>query len=323
MTATTETTRTDSVDVDEPGTPARPARSRHGSFALWLGGAAGLGLLIRLMNVFWWRPTTDRPGYLGYRLWGDAFYYHHQANALADGKFFLNPIRYVFDGVEVASAGHPPLYTIYLAFWSTFGIDGVTAHRVVSGLLGVATIVVVGLVGRRIAGAAVGVIAATIVAVYPFFWINDGMVMSESLVVFVAALVLWTAYAFVRSPTTRNVVFFGLACGAGALTRTEMALLFPLLLVPLAFLARSLAGRQRFKLAVVGCVVGGVLIAPWVLYNLTRFDKPVFLSTGIGQTARGRKLRPGLLRQGHRLLRGVLHRPVPAGRRVGAGQRAA
>ncbi len=236
------------------------------------------------MNVFWWRPTTDRAGYLGYRLWGDAFYYHHQANALADGKFFLNPIRYVFDGVEVASAGHPPLYTIYLAFWSTFGIDGVTAHRVVSGLLGVATIVVVGLVGRRIAGAAVGVIAATILAVYPFFWINDGMVMSESLVVLVAALVLWTAYAFVRSPTTRNVVFFGLACGAGALTRTEMALLFPLLLVPLAFLARSLAGRQRFKLAVVGCVVGGVLIAPWVLYNLTRFDKPVFLSTGIGQT---------------------------------------
>ena len=110
------------------------------------------------------------------------------------------------------------------------------------------------------------------------------MVMSESLVVLVAALVLWTAYAFVRSPTTRNVVFFGLACGAGALTRTEMALLFPLLLVPLAFLARSLAGRQRFKLAVVGCVVGGVLIAPWVLYNLTRFDKPVLLSTGIGQT---------------------------------------
>ncbi len=284
MTATTATNRPGSVDVDEPGTPARPARSRHGSFALWLGGAAGLGLLIRLMNVFWWRPTTDRPGYLGYRLWGDAFYYHHQANALADGKFFLNPIRYVFEGVEVASAGHPPLYTMYLAFWSTFGIDGVTAHRVVSGLLGVATIIVVGLVGRRIAGSAVGVIAATIVAVYPFFWINDGMVMSESLVVLVAALVLWTAYAFVQSPTTRHAVFLGLACGAGALTRTEMALLFPLLLVPLAFLARSLAGRQRFKLAVVGCVVGGVLIAPWVAYNLTRFDKPVFLSTGIGQT---------------------------------------
>ena len=44
------------------------------------------------------------------------------------------------------------------------------------------------------------------------------------------------------------------------LTRTEMALLFPLLLVPLALLARSLARRERFKLAVVGCVVGAALI---------------------------------------------------------------
>jgi 4-amino-4-deoxy-L-arabinose transferase-like glycosyltransferase len=286
MTATTESSRTGAldVDVDDPQAPARRGRSRSGSFGLWLGGAAGLGLLIRLMNVFWWRPTTDRPGYLGYRLWGDAFYYHHQANELADGKFFINPIKYVFDGVEVASAGHPPLYTIYLSFWSFFGIDSVTAHRVVSGFLGVATIIVVGFVGRRLAGNAAGVIAATIVAVYPFFWINDGMVMSESLVVLVAAVVLATAYSFVRSPNTRNAVWFGLACGAGALTRTEMALLFPLLLVPLALLARTLARRDRFKLAVVGCVVGAALVAPWVAFNLARFDKPVFLSTGIGNT---------------------------------------
>ena len=63
-----------------------------------------------------------------------------------------------------------------------------------------------------------------------------------------------------------------------------MALLFPLLLVPLAFLARSLARRQRFKLAVVGCAVGAALILPWVTFNLVRFDNPVFLSTGIGNT---------------------------------------
>ena len=74
--------------------PLRPGTQR--SFTLWARrGVAAIGLAMRMMNVFWWRPTTDRPGYLGYRLWGDAFYYHHQANALADGKFFINPIRYV------------------------------------------------------------------------------------------------------------------------------------------------------------------------------------------------------------------------------------
>jgi 4-amino-4-deoxy-L-arabinose transferase-like glycosyltransferase len=284
MTATTETSSTGAVDVTEAGETVPPVRTPARSFGLWLGGAAALGLVIRLMNVYWWRPTTDRPGYHGYRVWGDAFYYHYQANALADGKFFINPIKYVFEGVEVASAGHPPLYTIYLSLWSLVGIDSVTAHRVVSGLLGVATIVVVGLVGRRVAGAAVGLIAATIIAVYPFMWINDGMLMSESLAVLMAALVLAASYSFVTTPRPRQAVLLGLACAGSALTRSEMLLLLPLLLVPLALLARSRPWKQRIGLAALGCGVAMLVIAPWVAYNLSRFEEPVYLSTGIGHT---------------------------------------
>jgi 4-amino-4-deoxy-L-arabinose transferase-like glycosyltransferase len=256
--------------------------ARH--FTTALVGAAALGLVVRIMNVYWWRPTTDRPGYLGYRLWGDAFYYHHQANALADGKFFINPITYVFDGVEIPSAGHPPLYSTYLALWSLLGVDGVTAHRVVSSLLGVAAIVVVGIVGKRIAGPAVGLIAATIMAVYPFMWINDGMLMSESMVVLCAALVLLTAYDFARAPDVRHAVLLGLACGAATLTRTEMALLFPLLVLPLALFARSRSTGTRWKLAVVAGLVGAVTLTPWIAFNMARFEDPVLLSTGIGNT---------------------------------------
>ncbi len=288
------TTTSSSPVAAEPTAPAAAApgadrtpdtgwSARH--FAAALGGAALVGLVVRLMNVYWWRPTTDRPGYLGYRLWGDAFYYHHQANALADGKWFINPIRYVMEnGVEVPSAGHPPLYSTYLAMWSLVGIDGVTAHRVASSLLGVAAIVVVGLVGKRIAGAAVGLIAAAVVAIYPFMWINDGMLMSESLVVLVAALVLLTAYDFVRTPDVRHAVWLGLACGAGALTRTEMVLLFPLLVLPLALLARSRSTGTRVKLVVVAGLVGALSILPWVTFNMVRFEEPVLLSTGIGNT---------------------------------------
>ncbi len=43
------------------------------------------------MNVLWWRPTTDVAGYHGYKLGGDAFYYHWQANALAKGAWFVDP----------------------------------------------------------------------------------------------------------------------------------------------------------------------------------------------------------------------------------------
>ena len=118
--------------------------------------------LVRMMNVFWWRPTTDRLGYLGYRLWGDAFYYHHQANALADGKFFIDPIQYVFDdGVEVPSAGHPPLYSTYLALWS---LDRHRRrHRAPRWRRACSASPPSSwsdCVGKRIAGAAVGLIAA-------------------------------------------------------------------------------------------------------------------------------------------------------------------
>jgi 4-amino-4-deoxy-L-arabinose transferase-like glycosyltransferase len=284
---TTTVTATGDAGTDAPAvvtdTPPEPAR-RSRSFALWLAGIAGVGLAVRLMNVFWWRPTTDHPGYHGYRLWGDAFYYHYQANALAEGKFFINPVRYVFDGVQVPSAGHPPLYSIYLSLWSLVGIDSVTAHRVVSGLLGIATIVVVGYLGRRIAGTAVGLIAAAIVAVYPFMWINDGMVMSESLAVLMSALVLAAAYSFITTPKPRQAVLLGLACAGAALTRSEMLLLLPLLVVPLALLVRNQSWKQRIGLAAVGCAVAGAALAPWVAYNLSRFEEPVYLSTGIGHT---------------------------------------
>ena len=164
-----------------------------------------LGFLVRVANVLWWRPTTDVASYHGYRLWGDAFYYHWQANALAKGAIFVDPVRWFLDGSELPSAGHPPLYPMYLALWSSIGLDGVTAHRLASSVLGTATIVVVGLLARRLAGNAAGIIAAGITAVYPGMWINDGMVLSETMAIFMTALALTAAYAFWKKPTMGRV----------------------------------------------------------------------------------------------------------------------
>ncbi len=88
------------------------------AFLAWLAALTLLGFVVRVLNVLWWRPTTDSPGYHGYRLWGDAFYYHWQANALATGAWFVDPGPWFFDGLQRPSAGHPPMYTSYLALWS-------------------------------------------------------------------------------------------------------------------------------------------------------------------------------------------------------------
>ena len=279
----TTATATDAAEAAPgPPPPAATVPPPTHRFTAWLAAITLLGFVVRVMNVLWWRPTTDLPGYHGYRLWGDAFYYHWQANALAHGAWFVDPVRWFLDGTERASAGHPPLFTSYLALWSALGLDGVTAHRLASSVLGTATIVVVGLLARRLAGNAAGIVAAAIVAVYPEMWINDGMILSETMAIFMTAVALTAAYAFWRSPTMRNACWLGLACGATALSRTELAFLFPLVVIPLALLVRDADWGRRVRLAVVACAMGGVVLGPWVVFNLTRFEETTTMTSGTG-----------------------------------------
>jgi 4-amino-4-deoxy-L-arabinose transferase-like glycosyltransferase len=60
-----------------------------------------------------------------------------------------------------------------------------------------------------------------------------------------------------------------------------------LLVIPLALLARELPLAGRARLAVLGAVVAGLVVAPWVVWNVTRFEKPVLLSTNDGLTLLG------------------------------------
>ncbi|MCV5968460.1 glycosyltransferase family 39 protein, partial [Lactococcus petauri] len=90
-----------------------------------------------------------------------------------------------------------------------------------SGLLGVATVVVIGLLARRLAGSRAGLLAAAAAAVYPMLWINDGMLQAESLYALLIAVMLLLAHRFWDEPTTRNVVVLSVVTGLAALTRTE------------------------------------------------------------------------------------------------------
>ncbi len=66
----------------------------------------------------------------------------------------------------------------------------------------------------------------------------------------------------------------------------EQIALVPLLLVPLVLSARTITWPRRFGwLAIAGVACFG-LIAPWAAYNTSRFEHPVFLSTGLGAALR-------------------------------------
>ena len=286
-------TVTDAEEAEESPPPDRVAATTNGTrrFAIGLAAICGVGLLVRLLDIFWWRPVTDggqaifdaAVGVKDAKVGGDALYYHFQANALAKGAWFVDPFVWAFvHGKELPSAGHPPLPVVYLAVWSRIGLDTVNWHRVALCVLGVAAVALIGLVGRRIGGDAIGLVAAGVGAVYPQLWINDGMLLSETTAIFTTALTLWFAYGFVKQSTMRNAVLLGLATALCALSRTEMALLFVVLVLPLVVLALDLAARERAKLLAVSWLVGALVIAPWIVFNLTRFEEPTFMTSGTG-----------------------------------------
>lgn len=215
---------------------------------------------------------------------GDPYSYHYGANLLAEGYGFINPWTYYTGGHHlVQSASYPPLFMLLLTMTSVVGFKSFFAHRIWSCVIGAVAIPLCAYTGKELAGRRVGVLAALVVAVYPNIWMSDELAMSEALSPVVAALVLLAAYRFWRRPRALSAAGLGVSLGLAALARDEMALLV-LLVVPLALLAREL--RLRWRAALIGVAAAGfiVIAGPWVGFNMARFDKPTFISNGLGVT---------------------------------------
>jgi 4-amino-4-deoxy-L-arabinose transferase-like glycosyltransferase len=120
----------------------------------------------------------------------------------------------------------------------------------------------------------------------PNIWVNDGLVMSETLTALTVVGALLGALWWRERPSVRRAAVAGALCGVAILARVEFALLVPLLAVVFALTLRRPA-RERWTQAAVAVVAALVVVAPWVGFNLARFDEPTFVSTNDGLTLAG------------------------------------
>ena len=221
---------------------------------------------------------------------GDQIYYSAQANTLARGGGFTDPR----DGSQEAQ--HPPLTALALTptSWVMEQFDPGTRHllaqRLTMAVFGAAVVLLIGLIGRRVAGDRAGWLAAGIAALYPNLWINDGLIMSETLAALAVALAILLAYRFGRSPTWSNAAWLGAACGLAMLVRAELGLLIPIMVLPVALFASALSVVRRLLFVATACAIAGLVVSPWLVANLTRFDEPVLFSTNDGLTLCGANL---------------------------------
>ena len=265
------------VETELIETPARlshPPETRvqarpEARFWLVVMSAVALGAAVRFVYLFHAAPT-----FVG----GDGFSYYLEALRIADGLGYTSALGDV--GAELAH--HPPGWVTLLAGVTEAGGRSMRAHQVTGLVIGLGVIVVAGLVGRRYAGRRVGALAAFLAAVYPGFWVLDVQILSEPLGLLAGGLLMLVLADLWQRPTLGRALLAGAIAGALALVRSEQLLLLAIAVAPILLLNRRTTIRQRLTCTAVAGLTVLVVIAPWTIHNLGRFEEPVVLSTNAG-----------------------------------------
>lgn len=252
--------------------PPLPPVSRRARWAL--AGVVAVGAVLRLL----WALKAQPPGELR-----DPVFYLVLADHLAAGDGY----RYGFEVDQGVTAYYPPGYPLALGAvaWLVRLLPGdvstFDAAVWLNVALSVATIGLMFVLGRRLAGTRVGLAAAAVWAVWPNLVFHSGIVLTETLFLFLlVALMIVTLGdpAAARSPGRARLVAVGVLFGLTLLVRPVSAVLAPVLLI-LWWGGGARAALRR--LALVGLVTVAVLV-PWSVRSTIAMDEPVALALNFG-----------------------------------------
>jgi 4-amino-4-deoxy-L-arabinose transferase-like glycosyltransferase len=95
---------------------------------------------------------------------------------------------------------------------------------------------------------------------------------------------LLLGYRLWKRPSLGRAAALGFVGALAGLTRSEGLLLLILVVGCVAVLRHGLPRAERVQLVVVALVIAAVTVAPWFVYNATRFEEPVLMSTNDGAT---------------------------------------
>jgi len=251
--------------LDEQVEPAQPQVLVH--FWRWLGLITASGLTLRVLIIVLSRHEKVN---------GDGYEWSAQGNLNAAGHWFVSPMTLRPDALR------PPAWAIVLTIWAWIGQHSWISQQILACIIGSATVLLIGVCGRRVAGDRVGLLAAGLGAVYAGLWVYERPILSETLLLPEIAVFLLLVYRFRSAPSLRRCAVLGGMCGIMAMTRSEQILIFPLVVLPVVLGVNWGNWRRAITWIVVAVVVLLLVLMPWTIFNLGRFQRPVLLSNGFG-----------------------------------------
>lgn len=239
---------------------------------LWLGAILLLALILRLAWIAYAHPNPNDGRF------DDTLFYDHAAQSLAAGKGYLG----FFDA---QTAGWPPGYPLLLAGIYKVAGHGFLLPRLLNVSAGVATCLLIYVVGARVFDRRTGLVAAFLLAVFPSHIFRTTLLMTEVLTAGIVALLALLLLRWVMKeggPSRLQTVALGVLFGAFALMRGE-ALAF----VPVALIVWKLAvpSWRRFAGGAALMLSAMVLaVMPWTIRNAITMDAFIPVASGLGHT---------------------------------------
>ena len=247
--------------------------ARH--FVWYVGGIVVIGVVVRVLFIAGW--TWGAP------LHGDPLFFQQSAAQIANGKGYVDQL--LGKGPFVPTAEHPPAFSFLLAGLDLAHVSSANAHRVALAIFSGLGVLAMCLLGRRVAGPGVGLLAAGIAALDPLWVQWDGFLMSESLYLVIIPAMLLFALRCLDRPNPWDFLALGLLVGVATLTRSE-AVDFVVLLGVVVVVLATRAWRDRVVFAVVFLAGVGLFLVPWVVRNDIQMGS-LTLSTNEGLTLSG------------------------------------
>lgn len=228
-----------------------------------IGAAA---LLLRIWNTI----SVGTDFYANFL--SDASTYRLWASRLAAGGTYGEPVFQM-----------GPLYPYFLAFNQRLGID-FYAVLFLQAIMGALVAVMIYRIARSIYGRVAGIISGALAAIYAPFIFYDGLLLSESIQVFLVALALYFLLIEVRKLGVMRFLLSGFLIGLAALGRATI------LFFPIGLFAFWIYGQYRGKPSArsnqwpkIGLIAAGLAIGimPATLHNMAQGDF-VLISSNTG-----------------------------------------
>ena len=253
-----------------------PSRRRNEWF--WLALILLLGLVLR---AWYLTEVVEAPDFTALRQ--DLDVQDYQARAMITGNWTPPAGR---PDPEILGTPYyrPPGYPYYLAaiYWVTGG--SYLAPRIVNMVMGLATVLLMFLLGRAVYGVRVGLITAFFMATYWGFLYFEGEVNDPVVFVFLVPCLMLLLRRWGRTPNAFWAFLLGTTTGVYAIMRPNILLFGPVMALWMLWVASRRRAIRRVPASWFSLALGSVLIiAPVTVRNYLVSGEFVPISTYFGE----------------------------------------